>query len=119
MRRAYGQPRMALVDEIEVNELPERLAQRLGRVIAAVVCAQMHMGTKECVCMRLKESMPELSSSDLAWQNTQGPIATGYGVYHSSAFQPPSRSGFVTGGLKRTRCQRGCGAPLRECIPNF
>ncbi len=29
MRRAYGQPRMALVDEIEVNELPERLAQRL------------------------------------------------------------------------------------------
>jgi hypothetical protein len=63
--------------------------------------------------------MPELSSSDLAWQNTQGPIATNYGVYHSSAFQPPSRSGFVTGGLKRTRCQRGCGAPLRKRIPNF
>jgi hypothetical protein len=56
MRRAYGQPRMALVDEIEVNELLKRLAQRLGRVIAGVVCAKMHMRTKERACMRLEES---------------------------------------------------------------
>ncbi len=56
MRRAYSQSRMPLVDEIEVNELFERHAQRLGRVITRAVCAKMHMRTKERARMRLEES---------------------------------------------------------------
>ena len=55
MRGAHRQPRMTAIDEIEIDQFLERLSQRLGRVIAGVVGAEMHVGAEEGARMRLEE----------------------------------------------------------------
>ena len=60
MRGAHGQPRMAAIDEREIDQLLQRLAQRLGRVVAGMVGAERHMGAEESARMLVskKPGMP-------------------------------------------------------------
>ena len=55
MRGADGEPLLAAIDAIEIDQLLERLAQRLGRVIAGIVGAEIHMGAEEGAGVRLEE----------------------------------------------------------------
>ena len=55
MRGPHREPRVASIDEGEIGELLERLAQRLGRVVAGMVGAERHMRTKEGAGVGFKE----------------------------------------------------------------
>ena len=56
MRCPHSKPWSALIDEGEIDELIERLAQRLGRVVAGMVGPEIHMSAEESAGVRLKES---------------------------------------------------------------
>ena len=55
MRGAHREPRVASIDEIEIDQLLERLAQGLGRVVAGMVGAERHMRAEEGAGMRFEE----------------------------------------------------------------
>ena len=56
MRGADGEPRVAAIDEREVDELFQRPAQRLGRVVAGVIGAERHMGAEKGAHVGLEET---------------------------------------------------------------
>ena len=56
MRSTNGEARVAGIDEGEIDELFQRLAQRLGRIVAGVVGAERHMGAEKGARVRSRRS---------------------------------------------------------------
>ena len=56
MGRAHRQPRLLAIDQREIDELLERLAQRLGRVVAGMVGAERDMRAEEGLRVDLEET---------------------------------------------------------------
>ena len=56
MRSTDGEARVPGIDQGEIDELFQRLAQRLGRVVAGVVGAERHMGAEKGAQIRLEEA---------------------------------------------------------------
>jgi hypothetical protein len=58
---ADRKPRCALVEKGEVDQLFKCLAQRLCRVLAGLIGAEVDMGAEECAGVRKKPEMPLVS----------------------------------------------------------
>ena len=56
MRGAHSEPRVAAIDEIEIDQLLERLAQRLGRIVSGMIGAERYMRSKEGAGVRFKKT---------------------------------------------------------------